>query len=653
MSNKSLFLSNESQIKSSNLYKFFDFNIDLQKQVKLNNYSYLHDWSCKNSEIFWSKCLNNLDIYFQGDSSIVIEDSKQCDFFLKNWFPNSKINYAFNLLKGSKNLSKAIIGFDEQQRFIELSGNELSNCVANFQKILIENGLVKNDVVAGIVPNSPEAIIAMLAVTSLGAIWTSCSPDFGVNGILDRFTQVNPKFLISCDGYNYNGKTYFLDDKLLKIKNEIKSFKAEFKIPFLSSNREESIFLNKTIKNKVNFNFDLAFSHPLFIMYSSGTTGKPKCMVHGHGGTLVQHKKEHMLHGNLKKNDSLFYFTTCGWMMWNWMVSALACGGCVYTYEGSPIFPNKFYLFEVLANQKINFFGTSPKYLSLFLNEKKEKFKTINFDSLHTVYSTGAPLVDDHYQFFYKYISSPSSPKALYSISGGTDIISCFILGNILTPINSGFIQGPGLGMNVKCYDEKNNQVFNKQGELVCVDPFVSMPIYFFDDDNYEKYSQAYFTNNKNFWSHGDFITQTPDLQVIVHGRSDSTLNPSGVRIGTAEIYRTVESIPDVVDSLAVGYDFQGNEVIILFIKLLNNFVLNDALIKVLKNSLKKENSPRHIPRLVLQVTDIPYTISGKKVEKAVKKLISNQKIKNRSALQNPECLEQYENFNIEKLLIS
>ena len=628
--------------ESSLLTEYINFlNIDHNQMFV--NYEQLHRWSLEYPENFWSSFTQFAGINFKEPSSKILEmgdhmiDSK--------WFAGSKLNFAEHLIS-RKDSHPAIIYRDEKGYRKELSYKELFDQVRSFAKALVDQGVKKGDVVGAIMTNCPETIIAMLASSAIGAIWTSCSPDFGVDAIMDRIGQVKPKVLVAIDQYEYNGKKFNLIEKITAVSKNLESLSKVFIVQYLDTKIDY-----KNLKNAVPFNDHLnqdeelqfralPFDHPLFIMYSSGTTGKPKCIVHSAGGTLIQHMKEHQLHLNLKPNDRLFFFTTCGWMMWNWLISALASKATIILYEGSPFYPHNEFLWAIAEEEKINHFGISPRYITTMMKENIRPLEKYNLKSLQTILSTGSPLLSDHFQYIQDAIKDDVQ---ISSISGGTDIISCFALGNPNVPVFDGEIQSIGLGMAVKIFNDAGQEAAKEEkGELVCTQPFPSMPIGFFNDPDRIKYKQSYFNKFENTWAHGDFATITDNNGVIIFGRSDATLNSAGVRIGTAEIYRQTEKLPQILDAVVVETTRKSESTIILFVVLKKEEKLTNDLVEKIKYELKTNASPRHIPKHIIQVDDIPRTISGKISELSVKAAIEGREISNIDALANPDSLSIY-----------
>jgi acetoacetyl-CoA synthetase len=567
------------------------------------------------------------------------------------WFNGSRLNYAENLLRyRDERIAIHFRGEDQVKR--SLTYSQLYEQVARTAQAMRDAGVASGDRVAGFIPNLPETIIAMLAASSLGAIWSSSSPDFGIKGVLDRFSQIEPKIIFAADGYFYGGKRFDSLEKLQNILYELPSVEQVVVISYTQtpniSEVPNSIHWDDFIDNHASeLSFTpLPFDHPLYIMYSSGTTGLPKSIVHSAGGTLIQHVKELLLHCDLKREDTIFYFTTCGWMMWNWLVSSLAVGATLVLYDGNPFHPGPEGLWKMAEELDISVFGTSAKYLDALEAAGCKPGQDIGLPALRAVLSTGSPLSEESFDFVYRDIKED---VLLASISGGTDIVSCFVLGNPALPVHRGELQCRGLGMKVEAYDDSGKGVFNENGELVCTQAFPSMPVFFWNDPDGEKYHNAYFADYPGIWRHGDFIEINDHGGVRIYGRSDATLNPGGVRIGTAEIYTVVEGLPEIADSLVVGQSWQDDERVILFVKLPAGGVLDEALIKKLKTVIRQSCSPRHVPALILETADIPYTINGKKVEIAVKKIIGGKEVQNQSALANPESLELYKNLDVLK----
>ncbi len=650
--NKPLWIPSEDRILNSNFKKYYDF-LKEEYNLSFGNYQELHNWSVTDIENFWESIWKFSRIIHSKPYDKILDNHIMPGAY---WFKGSKLNFAENLLRYRDNHS-AIISSREDKPDVVLTYKELYELVAACSSGLRKLGVKRGDRVAGFVTNIPETIIAMLAVSSIGAIWTSCSPDFGIQGVIDRFGQVKPKILFAIEQYQYNGKSINSREKIKSIVQLIPEIDKVVWIPFFQNLSTSSIVDSKTdidINKSLYFNdlllntsqqleFEqVPFDHPIYIMYSSGTTGLPKCMVHGAGGTLLQHYKEHVLHTDLKRDDVITYYTTCGWMMWNWLVSSLQVGATLYLYDGNPVYPDNDVLWRKIEKHKISVFGTSPKFLSIFSKNNLSLREQFDLSSLRAILSTGSPLPEESFYWFYDNVRSDLQ---LSSISGGTDIISCFMLGNPTLPVYAGEIQCKGLGMKVEAFNEKGKAVAGEKGELVCTEPFPSMPVYFWDDESGDKYRKAYFGKYPGIWTHGDYIELTENGGIKVYGRSDATLNPGGVRIGTAEIYRIVEEMEEILDSLAIGKKWNGDEKVILFVVLNEGIELNDLLKEKIKTELRMKATARHVPAEIFQVKEIPRTISGKKVEIAVSKILNGEEVDNKDALANPDSLNQFYQF--------
>ncbi|MBY0413333.1 MAG: acetoacetate--CoA ligase [Bdellovibrionales bacterium] len=612
--------------------------------LNLESYADLHTFSVTKKDLFWKFLITYFDVDFEGylDPALLEEG-----FENYTWFTKTKLNFAQNLLKNGNDSSIAINFQHESKLSKKITYKELRTEVKALQTYL-KTILKSGEVLAAYMPNVPETAFSMLATTSIGGVFTSTSCDFGIEGVLDRFGQSNPKVLVAAVGYMYGEKYFDLQDKLAEIESRIPSLEKIILVDFLGRGYDLSRFkkavdykdiISKHVSDsKIEFQ-KVSFNHPLYIMYSSGTTGKPKCIVHSQGGTLIQLIKEHALHCDITDKKKVFYFTTCGWMMWNWLVSSLYFGCEVVLYEGSPASPSPEYFFNIIEREGIHVFGTSPKFLKA-LEDTNAKFK--DYPTLETILSTGSPLLPEQYDFVYNKIKKD---VLLGSISGGTDIVSCFMLASPIVPVYRGEIQAKGLGMDIKALDDHGNSVIGLEGELVCAQTFPSRPIYFLDDTKNTKIKAAYFDQIKGVWTHGDFIKVTENGGVIVYGRSDATLNPGGVRIGTAEIYRQTEGLHYILDSLCVGRPNEGDVDVILFVKLKNDEFLSNERKKEIKDLIKKNTTPRHVPREIYVVSDIPYTRSGKKVELAVTRILAKKPVTNTEALVNPESLKEYEQY--------
>jgi acetoacetyl-CoA synthetase len=626
-------------IEQSEMSKF-QKHIEDKYSLKFNNYKELHKWSNTNSSEFWTEIIQHFNIVHEGNLEPACTGHSFNEY---GWFPNVKLNFCENLLNNS-NSSKIAINFQhESGNNHKLSYQELTDQTSKLQHYL-KSILSKGDILACYMPNIPETVVSMLATTSFGGVFTSTSCDFGIEGIVDRFGQARPKVLVAACGYEYNGKYFDLTDKIKEISERLTFIEKIILVDFLNKkpdikNLEKGILWSDIMdSDSQEIIYErVSFADPLYIMYSSGTTGKPKCMVHSVGGTLLQHVKELALHTNHTASKKIFYFTTCGWMMWNWLVSSLYMGGETILFEGSPGYPTLNDFFNIIKREEINIFGTSPKFLKALEDTNSDEI--FDFPSLETLLSTGAPLLPEQFDFIYSKIKKDIQ---VASICGGTDIIGCFMLGNPNAEVRRGEIQCLALGMDVDCVDNNGESVRGGEGELVCRSSFPSRPIKFLNDPNNEKMKNSYFNKFENIWHHGDFITITEDETVIVFGRSDATLNPGGVRIGTSEIYRQTESLAYLVDSICVGKQVDGDVEVLLFVKMIEGQSLSVDQINEMKKLIRKGTTPRHVPKQIYQVSDIPYTRSGKKMELAITRLVNNKELTNIEAVSNPECLEQY-----------
>ena len=634
-----------SKIKEeSNLNQFIKNFVDEFKNQSDVKYEELWKWSIEKPEKFWDSIWDYSNVLGEKGEILLKDKDKMPG---ARFFPNAKLNYTENVLK-NKNEPLAIISEREDGLKSKISTLELKDKVLKLAGWLKENGISKGDRVCAYMPNCPETIITMLATASLGAVFSSCSTDFGVAGVLDRFQQIEPKILVTVDGYLYNGKAIERHEEVHQIVQGLNTLQNVLILKYLNENHLkysfsykdfDSVYRSKPLESftKVNFN------DPLYIVFSSGTTGAPKCIVHGVGGVLLQHAKEHKLHANIHKGDRVFYFSTCGWMMWNWLLGALFSEATIILYEGSPFYggPNK--LWDLAEKEKINLFGTSAKYIDAVRKSGYKPNKQNQLKFLKCLCSTGSPLSPESFDFINKFISSEMQ---IGSISGGTDILSCFVLNNPLDEVISGEIQCRGLGMAVDVFDEEGNSVTDTPGELVCTKPFPSMPVMFWNDPDGKKYQEAYFDYYPNVWRHGDWTKLTKRGTLVIFGRSDATLNPGGVRIGTAEIYKVVESFEEILESIVIGQEWEDDIRIVLFVKLKEKASLDEKLKTEIKNKLRQLVSPRHVPAKIISVADIPRTRSGKITELAVRDVIHGKKIKNIEALSNPEALDLFKDLS-------
>ena len=644
---QALWTPSSQHVAQSNITRFMRF-IETEYEVHISNYSELYDWSINQREDFWTSVWR-----FCG-----VNSSKPWDEALSQgdqmpgatWFAGAELNFAQNLLS-RRDDQPAIVFRAENKQQRSLSYAELYGQVARVATALRASGVGVGDRVAGFMPNIHETVVAMLATTSLGAIWSSCSPDFGTEGAVERFGQIEPKILFCPDGYFFKGKRIDSLQRVAEISERIASIEKIVVVNYTQGLTDLAV-LNRGIElgefiedfNDDEIQFEqLPFNHPLYILYSSGTTGLPKCIVHGAGGTLLQHLKEHVLHTNLKAKDRLFYFTTCGWMMWNWLVSGLASGATLVLYDGSPFYPSPAVLWDFAQDENIKVFGASAKYFSALEKANVKPGSCHDLSSLECILSTGSPLLPESFDYVYRDIKSDVQ---LSSISGGTDIVSCFALGCPIVPVYRGELQCRGLGMDVRIYNDEGQVVEEEYGELVCRKSAPSMPLYFWNDKEGSRYKQAYFSRFPGVWTHGDYAMLNNHGGMVITGRSDAILNPGGVRIGTAEIYRHVEKLPSILESIAVGQEWRGDVRIILFVKLRDGQCLDKDLVDEIKNIIRRNETPRHVPAKVIQIADIPRTISGKLVELAVRNVIHHRPVLNLDALANPEALDLYKDLD-------
>lgn len=645
MSDKPIWEPGPERSERANMRRFIRFVAEQAGNGDITDYPALHDFSLRQPERFWPLVWEFCGIRANGELQPVLVDAERMPG--ARFFPDVKLNFAQNLLR-FRDDKAAIVFRNEWGHQRQLSYAELHGEVAKLAQALKAAGVGVGDRVAGFMPNIPETVIAMLAATSLGATWSSCSPDFGIEGVVDRFGQIRPRVLFTADAYSYGGKRFDCLEKIRGVMARIDSIERVVVVPYSGDalaldDLPHAIALPDFTRDGGDAALEfvpVSFNHPLYVMYSSGTTGVPKCIVHGVGGTLLQHLKELVLHTDLKREDRIFYYTTCGWMMWNWLVSSLAVGATLVLYDGSPSCPEPHSLWDLADEVGISVFGTSAKWLAATEKAGVKPRETHKLVALKTILSTGSPLAPESFDYVYRDVKDR---VLLASISGGTDIISCFALGNPLLPVYRGELQCRGLGMAVETLDDDGNPVRGEPGELSCLKPFPSMPVGFWNDPDGEKYRNAYFARHPGIWSHGDYAEITAHDGVIIFGRSDATLNPGGVRIGTAEIYRQVEQVPEVLESIAVGQKFGDDERVVLFVRLRDGVELDDALRERIRRQIRANTTPRHVPAKILQVSDIPRTISGKITEIAVRAVIHGKPVKNTDALANPQALTEYE----------
>ena len=636
-----LWQPSQAQIEASPMTEFMRF-CETRAGSAFADYDSFHQWSITERGAFWNAVWDHCGIVGDKGTTVLSDHGHMLE---ARFFPDAKLNFAENLLKETGS-GDALVFRGEDKVSYRWSWDELHQTVSRLQQAMAAMGIGAGDRVAAMMPNMPETYALMLAATSLGAIWSSCSPDFGEQGVLDRFGQIGPKLFIACDAYWYAGKKQDVADKVRTVSAKLNipvlvvhyAGDADALASSLADGRTFAQFIAPFADKQVEFT-RMPFSHPVYILFSSGTTGVPKCIVHSAGGTLIQHLKEHAFHCGLKKGDKLFYFTTCGWMMWNWLASGLAIGATLCLFDGSPFHPDGNVLFDFAQDEKFAVLGTSAKYIDAVRKGGFVPKNTHDLSSLRLLTSTGSPLSPEGFDFVYEGIKPDVH---LASISGGTDIVSCFVLGNPVKAVWEGEIQGPGLGMAVDVWNDDGKPVKGEKGELVCTKAFPSMPVMFWNDEGAAKYKAAYFERFDNIWCHGDFAEWTSHGGLVIHGRSDATLNPGGVRIGTAEIYNQVEQLPEVIEAICIGQDWDDDVRVVLFVRTAEGVVFDDDLIRKIKTKIRTGASPRHVPAKVIQVADIPRTKSGKIVELAVREVVHGRPVKNKEALANPEALELF-----------
>jgi len=640
---KMLWQPSKQQVEATNMYRFME-TVNSRYGTKLTNYPDLYQWSLANLADFWALMWEFGGVVHSDGYRQVVDDPSKMPG--AKWFDGARLNFAENLLR-YRDGQTALVFKGDGLAPTHMTYAQLYDEVARLAKALKGAGVQTGDRVVGFMPNMPATMVAMLAATSMGAVWSSCSPDFGIKGVLDRFGQIKPKIIFTADGYRFKGKTIDCLERMAGIVRELPSLEKVVVVPYINERATlgclaKAVHYADFVTSKQGLEIDfvqLPFDHPLYIMYSSGTTGLPKCMVQSAGGILIHHLKELLLHTDLKRADTIFYFTTCGWMMWNWLTSSLATGATLVLYDGNPFHPHPGVLWEMAANEKISVFGTSAGYIAALMAAGVEPGKDYDLSALRTVLSTGSPLSVEGFEFIYREVKADLQ---LASIAGGTDLNGCFALGNPMGPVYAGELQCRGLAMKVMAVDPYGKEVVNEKGELVCAAAFPSMPIYFWDDPDGRKYHSAYFDVYPGIWRHGDYIMVNDRGGVVIYGRSDATLNPGGVRIGTAEIYRQLDQMAPIADSVVVGQEWKGDVRVILFVKMAPGQELTEALQNQIRQTIRTNASPRHVPAKIIAVPDVPYTLNMKKVELAVKKIIEGKPVLNRDALANPQVLDFY-----------
>ncbi|NOJ20836.1 acetoacetate--CoA ligase [Vibrio jasicida] len=638
----------KDRIEQANITQFIE-HINRQ-DFKIKNYSDLHQWSLEHNEHFWKEVWQFCDLIGTQGDTVRAQGESRWQSPMQNrdtvWFPQAQVNYAENLLSLAEQQADELAIWFENERGDKqtYTWKQLCDEVSSVQQWLVECGIKQGDVVAGYLPHMPQTVIAMLATTSLGATWTSTSPDFGVKSVIERFGQVKPKVLFTCDGYTFNGKTFDMSEKNHHIADHLDGLKQVCQIGYLKPHVFECDVCTHDWQNIINqyspaplHYTRVEFNSPLFVLYSSGTTGKPKCIVHSVGGTILNHLKEHQLHSDIQPKDRVFYYTTCGWMMWNWHVSALASGACLVIFDGSPVYPAPNVLWDLAQRAEVSLFGTAAKYLEAIEKAGLSPIKDYSLPALRTLCSTGSVLYPEQFDYVYQHIKQDLH---LASISGGTDICGCFVLGNPISPVYRGECQYAGLGIDVQVFDSQGQSVSEQRGELVCTNSMPNFPVGFWNDTG-ERYHNAYWDKFDDIWHHGDDVERSTKGGFVFYGRSDALLNPGGVRIGTAEIYQQVNAIDGIVDSIAVGKEVDRNEQIWLFVQTASGVTLDDRLVAEIKSRLKTSCSPRHVPSQIFAISDIPKTRSGKLVELAVKQVINGKEVENLGAIANPDVLEE------------